>query len=521
MNTTEFLMVTAAVAPDRTAIVFEGLRHSYSQLNQRSNRLAHALAGMGVAKGDRVAMIEVNTNHIIEAYFACAKAGAVFVPLNFRAKANELAYMTQDSGAAVLMAGQRYLPMVEQFKRDTPGVKHYISLGGKHKGMQEYEALLAAAPEDDYFSDIADDDMTILLFTAGTTGRPKGVMLLHRNFSEYVTNNVSPVEPDVEEKNILTVPMYHIAGIQAMMAAVYGGRTLVIQRQFEPEEWMRLVQEERCGRAMMVPTMLKQLMDNERFSQYDLSSLKVITYGAAPMPLEVIKRAIAVFPETRFINAFGQTESAATITMLGPEDHVIQGTPAEREKKLKRLGSIGKPLPDVEVRIMGEDGRLLPPGQVGEIVAKGARIMKGYWKQQDATSATIDKGGWLHTGDMGYVDDGGYIFLAGRAKDVIKRGGEMISPEEVENVILAHPKVEDCAVIGVPDVTWGERVRAVIVPRAGETVSPEEITEWCRSRLASFKKPESVVLTGEIPRNPMGKILKRVLREQFNQPITG
>ena len=262
-------------------------------------------------------------------------------------------------------------------------------------------------------------------------------------------------------------------------------------------------------------------MDHEKFQEYNLTSLQVITYGAAPMPLEVVKRAIEQFPGTHFINAFGQTESAATITMLGPDDHIIEGTEEEKEIKLKRLGSIGKPLPDVEVRIMDEVGTLLPAEVVGEIVARGERIMKGYWKQEDATSATIDKDGWLHTGDLGYADEGGYIFLAGRAKDIIKRGGEMISPEELENIILSHPKVEDIAIIGVPDQEWGERVRAVVVPfDEGDKPSLDEIAELVRSRTASFKKPESVVFVDELPRNPMGKILKRVLREQFAEPIT-
>ncbi len=520
MNTTEFLMVTNAIAPDRDAIVFEGQRFTYNDLNLRSNRLANALTAMGVQKGDRVSLVEVNTNHCIETYFACAKVGAIYVPLNFRVKADELAFMLQESDSTVLLAGQRYLSLVQQIQPQISGVKHYLSFGGEVEGWLDYEACLAGAQEEDLFNEIDDGDMTILLFTAGTTGKPKGVMLLHQNFSEYVTNNVTPVEPDVVEKNILTVPMYHIAGIQAIISSVYGGRTLVIQRQFDPRDWMRLVQEERVDRAMMVPTMLKQLMDDEKFHEYDLSSLKVITYGAAPMPLEVIKRAIEELPGTHFINAFGQTESAATITMLAPEDHIIKGTPQEKEKKLKRLGSIGKPLPDVEVKIMDEEGSFLPAGEVGEIVAKGTRIMKGYWKQDDATSATIDKGGWLHTGDLGYHDEDGYIFLAGRAKDIIKRGGEMISPEEVENVLLSHPKVDDCAVIGVRDETWGERVRAVLVLEKGETVDQDEIVEFCRARLASYKKPESVVFTDEIPRNPMGKILKRVLREQFNEPIT-
>ena len=520
MNTAEFLMVTSAIAPERAAIVFENKKYSFADLQERSSRLANALAGMGLQKGDKLAFLEVNCNHCVETYFACAKLGMVYVPLNFRAKSDELTYMIQDSDAKVVIAGQRYTSLVHEMRPEIPGVLHYVSLAGAAKGMQSYEEMVQGASADDPFTEIADEDLTILMFTAGTTGRPKGVMLAHQNFSEYVLNNVTPADPETEEKNILTVPLYHIAGVQAMMAAVYGGRTLVVQRQFEAEEWMRLVREQKVDRAMMVPTMLKQLMDHPKFREYDLSSLKVITYGAAPMPVEVIKRAIRELPGTRFINAFGQTESAATITMLGPDDHVIEGSPEEIERRLKRLSSIGKPLADVEVRIMGEDGSMLASGEVGEIVARGGRIMRGYWKQDSATTKTIDTQGWLHTGDLGYQDEDGYIFLAGRAKDIIKRGGEMISPEEVENVILSHPNVEDAAVIGVPDDTWGERVRAVIVTKNGVKVPPDEIIDLCRQRLASFKKPESVVFTAEIPRNPMGKILKRVLREQYNEPIT-
>ena len=521
MNTTEFLMVTSAIVPDREAIVFEDSRFTYGALQRRSSKLANALTELGVQKGDRVAILEVNCNHCVEVYFACAKTGAIYVPLNFRAKGDEIAFMLQDSAAKVLMVGERYRGTVEEIRPEIGSVEHFVSLNGPPAdGMLDYEALVASGADEEPFNPIEDDDLTVLLFTAGTTGTPKGVMLAHQNFSEYVLNNVNPVEPEIEEKNLLTVPLYHIAGIQGLMAAVYGGRTLVIQRQFEPESWMRLVQEERVDRAMMVPTMLKQLMDHKKFPDYDLSSLQVVTYGAAPMPLEVIKRAIELLPGTRFINAFGQTESAATITMLGPDDHVIEGSPEEIEKRLKRLGSIGKPLADVEVTIMDEDGTVLPRGEVGEIVARGGRIMKGYWNQDEATSSTIDGGGWLHTGDLGYQDEDDYIFLAGRAKDVIKRGGEMVSPEEVENVILSHPQVDDVAIIGVPDTEWGERVRAVVVPKAGETIDPGELIELCRQRLASFKKPESVVFTDELPRNPMGKILKRVLREEFGEPIT-
>ncbi len=519
MLTTEFLTIASAICPDRTAIIFENKRLSYMELAERTNRLANALRGLGVKKGDKVAIMQVNTNEVIESYFAIAKLDAIYIPLSFRAKAEELTYMLNNSDADALLVGSRYVPMIDSIKKDLPHVKYFIALEQPAKWMKEYERLLASASSDDVFPESQDDDMTILMYTAGTTGAPKGVMLSHNSFSTYVLNNVSPPDPEVDEKNILTVPLYHIAGIQAVLAAVYGGRTLVLQRQFEADDWMRLVEKEKVNRAMMVPTMLKQLMEHPDFTKRDLSSLKVITYGAAPMPLEVIKKAIELMPNTRFINAFGQTESASTITMLSPEDHVIDPSlpAAEKEKRFKRLASIGKPLSDVEIRIVDEDGKDVPSGVAGEIAARGPRVMKGYWKQEAATSQTI-RGGWLFTGDLGYVDEEGYIFLSGRAKDVIKRGGELIACEEIEQVLLSHPSVDDAAVIGVPDDTWGEIIRALIVPKPGAKVAPEELTEYSRQKLSSYKKPESIIFVNELPRNPMGKVLKRVLRDQVGKP---
>jgi len=311
----------------------------------------------------------------------------------------------------------------------------------------------------------------------------------------------------------VTVPLYHIAGLQASLAAIYGGRTMLIMRQFEAEEWMSLVQIHRADRAMLVPTMLKHVMEHPKFGDFDLSSLDVITYGAAPMPMEVIRDAINKFPGARFINAFGQTETASTITMLPPEDHVLEGTQEEIDKKLRRLTSIGKPLEDVEVQIVDEEGNTVASGEVGEIVARSSRMMRGYWQQEAATQEVL-RSGWIYTGDLGYQDEDDYIYLSGRAKDFIKRGGEMVSPEEVEQVLMSHPNVDDAAVIGIPDVEWGEEVRAVVVGREGG-VDEDELIQYCNERLSSFKRPRSVVFIDELPRNVMGKVLKRDLREQY------
>ena len=516
MNTPEFLLISSSICPDRESIIFEGNRWSFSDLADRSNRLANALAGMGVGQGDKVGMLQVNCNECIEVYFATAKLGATYVPLNFRARAEELEFMINFSEASALFLGQRYVKMINSMREQIPGMKNLVSVEGPAEGMLDYESVIAGADPEEVFTDIDDNDTSILMFTAGTTGQPKGVMLTHDNLATYVLNNVSPADPDIEEKNILTVPLYHIAGMQAVLAAVYGGRTLVVQRQFDPSDWMTLVETESVTRAMMVPTMLKQLMEHEEFPDRNLSSLQVITYGAAPMPVEVITKAIEVFPGTRFINAFGQTESASTITMLTPEDHVIEGTPGERAIKLKRLGSIGRALGDTEVKIFDEDGSELPVDEVGEIVARGPRVMKGYWKAEEATNSTI-RNGWLYTGDIGYMDEAGYIFLSGRAKDIIIRAGENISPEQVEATLHSHPAIDEAAVIGVPDPQWGETVRAIVALKAGAQASEADIIEHCRGQLASFKKPESVIFVDALPRNPLGKVLKRVLRDEYGK----
>ena len=520
MNTSEFLAISTSIVPDRTALVFEGRRTTYEELQSRVNRLASALGSLGVGSGDRIGIIQVNTDSVVETYFAAAKLDAVFVPLNFRARADEMSFMIQDSGPKVLLAGDRYVGMVDKIlgSGDIDCVEHRVALDDAADGWLTYNDLIDDADDDELWPTADDEDLAVLLFTSGTTSFPKGVMLTHNSFSSYVLSHVTPADPESDERNILTVPMYHIAGMQAMISAIYGGRTLIIQRQFDAKSWMELVAQESVDRAMMVPTMLKMLMDHEEFHDHDMSSLRVITYGAAPMPVEVVRRAIVEFPNAQFINAFGQTETAATITMLPPEDHVLTGAPEEVERKLKRLSSIGKPLEDVEVRIVDEDGEDSSIGEVGEIVARGERLMRGYWGQDSATAETI-RDGWLYTGDLGYWDEDGYIFLAGRSKDFIKRGGEMISPEEVEKVLHSHPDIEDAAIIGIPDVDWGERVRALVVAKSGHGIEEDDVIEYCRQRLASFKKPESVVVVGELPRNPMGKVLKRLLKEEYDYPV--
>ena len=519
MNTTDFLKIACAICPDRDLVLFEDNRFSFAQINDRVNRLANGLQVQGITKGDRVGFLDVNGNQYIEAYFACAKLGVIFVPLNFRAKSAELSYMITNAEANCLFVGEYYLPIMDKLLPEVSCIRKCISLGMPHKDYINYEGLIQSSPADDPAVEIDDEDVTILMYTAGTTGRPKGVALKHEAFATYVLNNVEPANLEIEERNLLTVPMYHVAGMQALLAGVYGGRSIVMMRQFEIKEWMALVQREKATRAMLVPTMLKRIVDNPDFATYDLSSLQVITYGAAPMPLPIIKKAIKLMPWVRFINAFGQTETASTITTLGPEDHKLEGSQEEIDKKLKRLtASIGKPLADVEVKIIDEDENILGPNQVGEIMVKGSRVMPGYWKDDKKNAQVFTTDGWLHTSDQGYMDEDGYIFLAGRSDDMIIRGGENIAPAEVESVLHSHPEIEEAVVIGVPDLEWGQEPRAIVVLKKGAVVSEGDVIEYCKPLLAGYKRPRSVLFVDSLPRNVMGKVLRNKLREKYSQP---
>jgi acyl-CoA synthetase (AMP-forming)/AMP-acid ligase II len=500
-------------------MVFGDEKRTFAETDAVVNKLGHVLQGLGIQKGDRVGVLQVNCPQYVETYFATARIGAIFVPLNFRAKADELSYMLANAEVKVLFTGKRYLEMVAALLPELPSVRRCITLDEKKEGFPYYQDLLDAASAEEIFCEVEDEDITILMYTAGTTGRPKGVPIRHSGLTNYILENVEPVDPEIEERNLLSVPLYHIAGMQTMVAAVYGGRTLVLMKQFEVKEWLEIAQREKVNRAMLVPSMLKWIIDDPDFDKYDLSHLKVMTYGAAPMPFEVINKAVGVMPWVSFINAFGQTETASTITSLGPDDHKLDGlNEEERARKIRRLtSSIGKPLPDVEIKIIDDAGNNLPAGKVGEIMARGPRVMTGYWRDEEKTAQVITADGWLRTSDKGWMDEEGYIYLAGRADDMIIRGGENISPDEVESVLYSHPKIEEAAVIGVPDPQWGQEPCAIVVLKKGQQASAEEIMEYCREKLAGFKRPRAVIFIETLPRNQMGKVLRKNLREQYGK----
>ncbi len=511
MNTSNFVSIPASMFADQEILVFEGERRTYGQLWEEIQRLANVLRERGIGRGDCVAVLQTNSHQYVEAYYAVALLGAVFLPLNYRAKPPELEYMIAAAKTKLLLVGDRYAELVEQLRPRLPLLTDVIAAEPSRSDLPQLADLLAQQPIECEPGDSDDDDVSILMYTSGTTALPKAVLLTHNHFSAYVCNSVELADGSERGTALLCVPLYHIAGATNVMTTMFTGRRLVLLKQFQAEEWLATVQRERVTHAFLVPTMVKQLVDHPRFGDYDLSSLQNISYGGAAMPFPVIRRAIELFPRTvGFVNAFGQTETTSTLTVLAPEDHRLEGSPEQIEIRLRRLRSIGRPLPDVELKVVDDDGLDLPRGEVGELWVRTERMLKGYGTESGTVSPLRD--GWLPTRDMGWIDEDGFIFLAGRKDDMIIRGGENIAPAEVESVLYSHPDIDEAAVIGVPDEEWGQRVAAFVVLRAQAQRSGDELMQFCKERMASFKAPESVRFIEELPKNALGKVLKNELR---------
>jgi long-chain acyl-CoA synthetase len=491
---------------DKTAFMCEGTRYTFKQVNQRTSSLINALADLGVSKGDRVGILAYNCPQYFEV-FGLAKAGRVCVPLNYRSVGRELAYLINDSEINTLIVESAFIDVIGSISRELDGVRNLICLDAVLENMMSYGQLVGSYPPDEPADVVEADDPCVLFYTSGTTGRPKGAVHTHRSMvaeAKLPHRNLSST--DVV---LCVMPFFHVGGSAAHLIPAFAvGASVVIHKRFDESLVLQAIDGEKVTYMFLVPTMIIRLLEHPDLSQYDLSSLHTLAYTGAPMPIEALRRGIELLGEV-FFQEFGQTETL-NMTVFRREEFKLEGSP----KELKRMESAGRPQGEDELRIVDDHDRDVPIGEVGEIIARSDRIMKEYWRSPEETAKTM-KNGWIHTGDVGRMDEDGYIYLVDRKKDMIISGGENIYSREVEEVLYMHPAVLEAAVVGVPDEEWGESVKALVVLKEGATASEEEIIEFCKEHLASYKKPRSVEFRGSLPKTGSGKIKKNEIREAY------
>jgi long-chain acyl-CoA synthetase len=514
MNVKHFIDRAVREYPNKTAVVYKDVRRTFRELNGRVNGLASGLLKLGVKKGDRVGILLKNCSEFIEIDLSLSKTGMVRVPLNARLTGSDHQYMLNDSDAETLIFGEGFTDVLQTVRPNLKTVKRLIRVSedlSKADVLEalDYEKLIGGSSREEPVSEIEENDLHTLFYTSGTTGKPKGAMLTQKSWANVAVNLILDYGPVTEDDVILnTQPLSHGAGFFVLPYFVRGATNVLIP-EFKPSVVFETIEREKVTVLKLVPSMLYQLIDAPEKSRYDLRSLHSIIYGGSPIAVPRLLEAIQFFGK-KLVQLYGQAEAPMCISTLSRRDHIAEGT----EEVVKRLGSAGKPCVNVEVRIVNDEGKDVKPGEVGEVIVKGYHLMTGYWKLPEAT-AEVMKGGWVHTGDLGYFDAEGFIFLVDRKRDVIISGAFNIYPKEIEDVIVTHPKVKEVAVIGVPDEKWGEAVKAVVVPKENARIGEEEIIDHCRHHLANFKKPKTVDFVAELPRNPYGKVQKTLLREPF------
>jgi long-chain acyl-CoA synthetase len=509
MYITQGLRRAAQVKPNGTATIFRDRRRSWRDTEDRVARLAGGLVRLGVAHGGRAAILALNSDRYFEYLLAVPMAGRAVVPINIRLAPPEIAYILEDSGSDILFIDDRFAPMLEALKGRMGAVREIVYLGDGPPpvGMRPYEDLLSAPRIADAIG--AENDLAGIFYTGGTTGKAKGVMLSHRNLVMNAANVVPAFGYDADTIYLHAGPMFHLADGASTLAVTVVAGVHVFVPAFDPGDFLATVQREKVTHGLLVPTMINMLVNFPKLADFDLTTLRRITYGASPMPDAVLRKALALLPGVRFGHAYGMTEAAPMVTALDPRFSTLEGPCAGRGKSCGQAGLM------VEVRIADPDDREVPRGTVGEVQVRGPNVMLGYWNKPELTAQAL-RGGWYHSGDGGYMDEEGFVYIVDRLKDMIITGGENVYSAEVESAISLIDGVAEVAVIGVPDDTWGEAVHAIVVPRAGRTVTPAEIIAHCRGQIAGYKCPRSVTIRAEpMPLSGAGKILKSTLREPY------
>lgn len=496
MNLSLILQMAAEAGPDTIGLVCDGRRWSYGELW----RAAIGAAGIIEASGcTHVGLLDENSEAATIALFGAALAGVPYVPLNYRLADADLAALLGRIAPALIVGD------VARVQRLNPDGGHAVHVRTDFVSAAEQRGMDATDPAE------TDETIAVVLFTSGTTAAPKAAVLRHANLLSYILGTVEFMSAGEDEAALVSVPPYHVAGIAALLSSIYAMRRILLLPAFEPDAWLALAASERATNAFVVPTMLSRIIARiDAGAPAELASLRAIAYGGGRMPTEMIDRALTLFPDTGFTNAYGLTETSSTIALLGPDEHRAAHGSTDPDTRA-RLGSVGRPLPTIELEIRDEDGHALPPGERGEIYVRGDQV-SGEYRERSA----LDAAGWFPTRDAGWLDADGYLFLTGRADDVIVRGGENISPGEIEDVLLAHPAIADVAAVGIPSVEWGEAVGVALVVREGQTAPGEpELRGLVAARLRSSRVPERIMMLDALPYNEMGKLLRREVRKLF------
>jgi acyl-CoA synthetase (AMP-forming)/AMP-acid ligase II len=503
--------VQASLRPDETAFWFEGKATSYAEFDVRTNQVANGLLALGIKPDDRVGYLAKNTDVYYEMLFGCAKARAVMTGVNTRLAPPEVKFILSDAKAKVLFVGKEFYALIDQIKAELPDLQRIITIDGDREDWDYYPSWRNSKKADAPGLKVEGSDDVIQLYTSGTTGLPKGVMLTNDNYRAFFRQagllEWSSYDPGEAVMNAM--PQFHVAGVNVgVLAALQGSKTVVL-REIDPQAILNLIPEHRIAHAFWVPAVILMLTQQKNIRDVDFSSLKQVFYGASPISEALLREAVEIMG-ARFTQLYGLTETVGAGTFLPPEAH---------DPAWGKLRSCGVPWPGAVVRCLDGDGNAVPTGEVGEIAIKAGFVMKGYWNREEATNEAV-RDGFFYTGDAGYFDEDGFLYIHDRVKDMIVSGGENVYPAEVENAIFGAPGVADVAVIGVPDEKWGEAVKAIIVKKPGEDPAPESIIAWAKERIAAYKAPKSVDFIEALPRNPSGKILRKDLREPYWKGMT-